>query len=275
MKIRNIIEKIIDDYQFKEGIFASKYEKKMKKACELDKVKFYDKENYEAQMKQLFNVEEKPNVFDENLINSLPDYNFLGIPVKRLIQHDCSNGYCYSIILALSLCFDNFKIVTAELDNYEKYYQNHGYIATYKHCFLLLPDNTVVDTTFGIICDKDVYAKIFKPSSCQYISSEELTDCELYQYLQSLKRNTYDMFFPKFKNTSLDKALDSDEYWNLFMEWQDRNLAYKNPQNEIMEDYFSKRISRTSNPHCLWDWMCSIKFHPDQIKKHKEDEMQL
>ena len=122
MKIRNIIEKIIDDYQYKEGLFASSYEKQMKKVCELDKVKFYDKENYEAQMKQLFNVEEKPNVFDENLINSLPDYNFLGIPVKRLIQHDCSNGYCYSIILALSLCFDNFKIVTSELDNYEKYY---------------------------------------------------------------------------------------------------------------------------------------------------------
>ena len=166
--------------------------------------------------------------------------------------------------MALSLCFDDFKIATAELENYAKYYQNHGHNTNYEHCFLVLPNDIVVDTTFGIVCDKEVYAKIFKPTSCKYISSKELRDCELYQYLQSLKNSTYDKIFPQFKNTNLDKAMDSDEYWNLFMDWQNKNLAYKNLQKPHMEDFFAKHISRTSNPHCLWNWHLSIHFHPTQ-----------
>ena len=264
MKIKEKLEQLLDDYYYKEGIFASQYEKQMKRACELGKIKFYDKYNYDSHMNLLFQNKDNPDVLDENFVSVLPNYTFLGIPIKRLVQHDCSNGYCYSIVLALSLCFDDFKIVTAELDNYAEYYRNHGHKTNYKHCFLLLPNDTVVDTTFGIVCPKEIYAKIFKPSSCKYITSEELKDCDLYQYIQELKTSTYDKIFPQFKNVELGNAMDTDEYWNFFMEWQNKNLAYKNLQNSNMEDYFTKHISRTSNPHCLWNWHLSVLYHPSQ-----------
>lgn len=265
MKIREKLEQLIDDFQFKEGIFASPYEKQMKKACELGKVKFYDKENYSEHMELLFPNCKKPNVLDEEFVCSLPDYNFLGIPIKRLIQHDCSDGYCYSIILALSLCFEDFKIATAKLDNYAKYYQNHGHNTDFEHCYLVLPNDVVIDTTFGIVCKAEIYTKIFKPSSCRSISSEELRNCELYEYLQSLKSKTYADIFPQFENLNLAKAVDSDEYWGLFMDWQNKSLAYKNPANTHIEDFFAKHISRTSNPHCLWNWMLSIQYHAKQL----------
>jgi len=262
MKLKEKYEKLIDDYCKKKGIFASEYEKQMKKACKLGSIKFYDKQNYDSHMKLLFHNTDKPEVFDKDFITTLPDYRFLGIPIKRLIQNDCSNGYCYSIVLALSLCFDNFQIVTANLDNYAQYYRNHGHNTDYKHCFLLLPNDIVIDTTFGITCLLGTYRKIFSPSNLRYISSDELKDREIYQYIQSLKNTTYDEIFPQFSNKKLAEAMDTDEYWDFFLDWQNKNLEYKNPTNQHMEDYFTKHISRTSNPHCLWNWMTSIQYHP-------------
>ncbi|MBQ7880792.1 MAG: hypothetical protein IJ358_03010 [Clostridia bacterium] len=275
MSIRDKLEKLMDDYCYKEGIFASAYEKQMKKACKLGKIKFYDKDNYNDHMKLLFYDCEKPEVFDNNFIKSLPDYNFLGIPIKRLIQNDCANGCCYSIILMLSLCFENFKIVTAELDNYAQYYKNNSYNTDYKHCYLILPNDMVIDTTFGIICKKDVYTKIFKPSNCKYISNEELKCNKLYQYLQSLKDSTYDMIFPQFKDVKLDRAMDTTEYWDLFFDWQEKCVAYKNENNTHIENYFKEYIARTSNPHDLWNWMLSVQFHKDQLEDDNKELLQL
>ena len=262
--MREKLEQLLDNYYYKEGIFASQYEKQMKRACELGKIKFYDKYNYDSHMKLLFKDKKSPDAFDESFILELPNYNFLGLPIKRLIQNDCSNGYCYSIILALSLCFDEFKIATAELDNYAEYYRNHGHNTTYKHCFLVLPNDIVVDTTFGIVCASETYDKIFRPIDCKYVSSKELENCDLYQYIQQLKTSTYDKIFPQFKQVDLGKAMDTDEYWDLFLDWQNKNLAYKNPQNEHMENYFTKHISRTSHPNCLWHWHLSVKYHQCQ-----------
>lgn len=272
MSIRDKLEKLMDDYCYKEGVFASAYEKQMKKACKLGKVKFYDKSNYDDHMDLLFEDCENPEACDDKFLKALPDYNFLGIPIKRLIQNDCSNGCCYSSILMLSLCFEEFKIVTANLDNYADYYKIHGEKNTdYKHCYLLLLNDIVIDTTFGIICKKDVYIKIFKPSNCKYISNEDLKDNKLYQYLQSLKNSTYDVIFPQFVNIKLDKAIDTDEYWNLFYDWQEKCLAYRNENNSHIENYFKEHIARTSNPNILWEWMLSVQFHKDQLAEDKEE----
>ena len=46
----------MDDYCYKEGVFASAYEKQMKKACKLCKVKFYDKINYDNYMDLLLKI---------------------------------------------------------------------------------------------------------------------------------------------------------------------------------------------------------------------------
>jgi len=264
MKIKKL-KKLFDDYQNKKGIFASQYEKQIKIACELENLKFYDKENYERHMKYFFSKNGSyPNIYDQSLLKSLPEYNFLGIPIKRLIQHDCSNGYCYSMVLALSLCFNNFTIVTANLENYSKYCQNKGRNWTFNHCFLMLPNNTIIDTTFGIVCDKDIYSKIYNPQSCKYITNEDLKDNKLYQYISSLKNSTYDAIFPQLKDKPLGEAIDTNLYWDFFMDWQNKNIEYKNDENKHIEDYFTKHISRTSNPNCLWQWMLKIQYHNNQ-----------
>ena len=68
MSVRDKLEKLMEDYSYKEGIFASEYEKQMKKACKLGKVKFYDKSNYDDHMDLLFEDCKNLEVFDDKTV---------------------------------------------------------------------------------------------------------------------------------------------------------------------------------------------------------------
>lgn len=66
----------------------------------------------------------------------------------------------------------------------------------YEHTFLSVEldgQKIVIDTTFGFITDYETYKFIFNPNKIRTISSEQLKNVEVYQYIKSLKDYKIDL----------------------------------------------------------------------------------
>lgn len=130
--------------------------------------------------------------YNAKFLLNLPDYYFLGFPIKELLKNEYSNGHCHSCAVALSLCFKDFEIVTSNLLNYAKYCSEtmDEPNISFEHTFLIIDiddKKMVIDTSSSIITDYETYKYIFNPVDVRVLTSEQIRKTEPYQYLESLK----------------------------------------------------------------------------------------
>lgn len=241
----------------------------MKNAQDNDKVVFYDYLSYKRAAGWWIGFVNddwnRPSKIERAkyyaaFLQNLPDYYFLGFPIKDLLKTCYSKGYCHACAVALSLCFDEFEIITCNLANYADHYNQNSdrKIDEFEHTFIVVDlegKRTVIDTTWGMIADYDTYKYIFNINNIRSISSENLENEAIYQYIKARK---YDI------GPSYESELHEDEkyreYSSMIHEYMDMCKNYSNSNNKHLQDFMNRCLYRTSNSTCLYNWRMSQYF---------------
>ena len=204
--------------------------------------------------------------YKTEFLQKIPNYYFLGIPIKELMKSTESNGYCHACAVALSLCFDKFSIITCNLKNYAEHciskssnsLEDYKKIPEFEHTFLVIDiDNkkTVIDTTFGFITDLETYNYIFQINNVRTLSSEKLKNTEIYKFIESRKSVEGPTYEDDLKDTETYLMYSKEIH-----EYMEMCKNYKNNKDKHLEDFFSRCLYRTSNNYCLWDWRTGLHF---------------
>ena len=239
------------------------YEKRMQEVMDNDKVVFYDYIMYKkaAGWRTKFTKDDWSRPFKiarakyhAAFLQDLPDYNFLGIPIKTLLKSRYSDGYCHACAVALSLCFDEFELITCNLSNYADHYthKTDRKVDEFEHTFTLVDLNgkkVVIDTTWGILTDYDTYNYIFDLTDIRSISSRDLKNTEIYQFVEARK---YDVG-PSYES-ELKKDSAYSKYYSMICEYMNLCKNYINPDNKHLQDFMNRCLYRTSNSACIDDW---------------------
>ena len=233
------------------------FEENMKTAQENDKIIFYDYIQYKKAVGWFTNFSEidwnrpeqiKRAKYDANFIFNLPNYYFFGLPIKEIIKSDYSNCECHTCSIALSLCFNDFKIITCNLQNYVEYYNknNIDYIEEFTHTILLVNlenKKVVIDTTFGIITDIQTYNYIFNMKDVNIIFSEELKKTEVYKYIEDRK----------LINNIKKQEKEVWEYMSLC-------CTYKDEHNKQLEEFINEHLLNNLNNSVVKYWIKKLEF---------------
>ena len=213
----------------------------------------------------------------------LPQYYFLGFPIKELLKNSYANGVCHACAIALSLYFKNFEIITCNLQNYADYYTIvSGAKTDYEHTFLQIISNDkkiFIDTTFGFITDSETYKKIFNPNDIRIISSEEIKKVEPYQFIKSLKDYSGPpLGFNEVYDEENQKWYPTDEelkYQEILRKYMDMCRNYKNPQNPHLTDFINRCLFRTSHNQYLENWRECLQFNETGNTKYEYPKTNL
>ena len=250
------------------------YLERMEESNNNDKIIYFDYINYKlaAGWFQLITRTDwhrpkkiKKAKYDGTFLENLPKYYFLGIPFNKLFRLEYSSRNCHSMALALSMCFDEFEIVTANLKNYWEYYYKKTYskLGKFEHTFLVVNidgKKMVIDTTWGMITDYDTYNYIFDLQDIKVISSDEIKKTEIYQFMQE---NKY------LKGPSEESEIIKDEEWKnydkIIYHHMDLCQNYKNENNPHLQDFFNRCVYRTSNISTVDHWRLSQKFEYKRV----------
>lgn len=250
------------------------YEERMKRANDKDKILFYDYLCYKRTVGWRsglvgfdWNRPSKINKakYCSSFLNNLPNYYFLGFPIKELLKSSYSKGLCHACSVALSLCFDDFEIVTCNLANYVDYC-NHkygNYLDEFEHSFIVVNLDgvkTVIDTTWGIITDYEVYKYIFNINNVRIISSNELKNTDVYKLISDKKHYVG----PSFLNI-LHKDNFYDDYALMFEEYLNLCKNYTNSDNAHLQDFINR---------CLYSTSCESCFNKLRYSESYEDKVQ-
>lgn len=256
------------------------YEKRMKHVQETDRVIFYDYLMYKraagwwtglinSDWHRPYKI--KRAKYYAGFLQNLPEYYFLGFPIRELLKSCYSKGYCHACAVALSLYFDDFEIITCNLANYVDYYNQKSdrKIKEFEHTFIIVyldGKKTVIDTTSGIITDFDTYKYIFSINKIRSISSEELKNTEIYQYIKSFKEYPgAPLGFNEVYDEEKKEWLPTEEelkYRNIIEEYMDMYKKYSNSNNKNLEDFINRCLFKTCNNHCLWKLRTSLQCKP-------------
>ncbi|MDO4962656.1 MAG: hypothetical protein Q4E75_00935 [bacterium] len=245
------------------------YERRMQKAQDNDRVIFYDYLSYKRAAGWWIGFINddwnrpcriKRAKYNSSFLKNLPDYYFLGFPIKDLLKSCYSGGYCHACAIALSLCFDDFEIITCNLKNYATYYNKESdtKINEFEHTFIVINLDgikTVIDTTWGMITDFETYKHIFDINKIRRISSEDLKSTEIYKYIETRK---YDVGPSKESEYHEDETYK--KYSSMLHEYMDMCKNYSNPDNEHLQDFINRCLYKTSNSKCLYNWRTSQYF---------------
>lgn len=257
------------------------FEEKMKLANEEEKIVYYDYLNYKiaAGWRDGFISGDwtRPTVikkakYNGEFLDKLPDYYFLGIPIKELLKITYSEGHCHACAVALSLYFDDFEIMTCNLKNYAEYctIKSGKQIKDYEHTVLLTyidDKKIVIDTTFGFITDIDTYKNIFNPNEIRIITKKHLEETSVYQHIKShINYKGSPLGFNQvYKNGKWVDIPEEIKYRNIIHKHMDMCRNYTNDNNHL-EDFIRRCLFRTSNSHSFWNWKGSLEFKYGNLK---------
>lgn len=245
------------------------YEKKFEHARENDKIIFFDYLSYKRAVGWWTGIANddwnrpytiKRAKYCANFLKNLPEYYFLGFPIKELLKSCYSEGYCHACAIALSLYFSNFEIVTANLVNYRDYYNQNANkkIDEFEHTFLVVDlegKRAVIDTTWGIITDYHTYQYIFNMNKIRKISSKKLKNTTIYQYIKQRKHDVG----PSYES-ELHKDESYQKYTLMVHEYMNMCKNYSSSNNKHLVDFINRCLYRTSNITCLDEWRMSHHF---------------
>lgn len=259
------------------------YEQKMLDAQNNDKVIFYDYLMY----KQAAGWSEgligndwyrpskvKRAKYNASFLKKIPDYYFLGIPIKELIKSECSSGYCHACAIALSLCFKEFEIVTCNLKSIADHNnaKSDYKIKQYEHTFLVVNidgKKTVIDTTMGLITRFNTYKHIFSCNKIKIISSKEIKETEVYKFIESQKLIN--------KLCSHSEFFYDHKYGEYIHKYMEMCKSYENTINNHLQDFINRCLFRTSNEDCFawWIWNLDKTCHNFYIEYPSTDMFSL
>lgn len=245
------------------------YEKRIKYAQDNDKVIYYDYLAYKKAagwwtgfVNSDWNrpCEIKRAKYYAAFLRNLPEYYFLGFPIKELLKTCYSNGYCHACAVALSLCFDDFDIITCNLQLYTEHYDEKTDRKNddFEHTFLVINTDgkrTVIDTTWGMITDFDTYEYIFNINKVRKITSKDLKKTEIYKYIEKRKYIIGPSYESELHDTDEYKKYNSELH-----EYMDMCKKYSNSKNYHLQDFMNRCLFRTSNSDCLCDWRSSFDY---------------
>lgn len=204
----------------------------------------------------------KKSKYHSGFLQSLPNYYFLGFPIKELLKSSYSNHYCHSCAVALALCFDDFEIVTCNLKAYADYlkknFSDYDDNTEFEHTFIVINIDVkkiVIDTTWGMITDYDTYDYIFHLNKIRRISSSELKNTEIYEFIESRK-----LIAGPSHESYLKDSEDYLKYRADLQVYMDMCQNYSNDKNKHLQDFFNRCLYRTSNSTCLWDWRGTLYY---------------
>lgn len=222
--------------------------------------------------------------YNAEFLQKLPEYYFLGFPIKELLKSTYAVGYCHACVVALSLYFKDFEIITCNLQTYANHYTIKSGIKTeeYEHTFLLIQLDgikTVMDTTFGFITDFETYTNIFNPKNIRIITSEQLEKVKPYQYIKSLKeyRGSPLGFNEIYDKEKKEWILTEEEqkYQNIMQEYMNMCRNYTNDQNFHLTDFISRCLFITSNNQCHWSWKNTLEHKEIGNTKYEYPQINL
>jgi len=114
--------------------------------------------------------------YPDYIFDHLRPYSIGGIPASILLfVTDLCNGYCYDRADLMSLAFSDSKIIHANIETLRiqtggKELAGHAFVETNE---LVDGKTVVIDTSLGLVYDKDYYYKIEKPEILNIITKEE------------------------------------------------------------------------------------------------------
>ncbi len=173
----------------------------------------------------------------------MPNFYFLGLPIKELVKEYFSNGECHSCAIALSLCFDECELITCNLANYAEYLGCEDY----EHSIILVKLNgeaKVIGTTFCLITDLETYKDIFAPDSVRVIKKEELKRADAYKFIDSLKDSYIAPPDERLWLENKEPSLIEQEHQKLLRHFDDLCLNYYNENSQYLTDFIRRCLSR-------------------------------
>ena len=247
------------------------YKIELEKAIDEDKVIFYDYLMYKKQAGWCTGFGRnddwsRPRVVKKARYNPKLLYDvglnyYLGIPISDLIRAWWASGSCHACALALTLVFDDSKIVTANLTNYLKYRniqeEQRGYKISdsFEHSFLLINNNgvdRVIDTTWGFITDYETYNKIMGLEDIRIIKKEEISKTKAYEILL---RNCKSIIpYPDYINPQEYEEFEEKE----LIEFEKACKEYENKDNVHLQDFLNRCVYRTSHRNCVERWANNV-----------------
>ena len=246
------------------------FEEKFKKAQDEDKIIYYDYIMYKRALGwQTGFINDdwlRPTFinrarYDASFLVELPNYYFLGFPVKEIIKSSYANGRCHACSLALSLCFKNFTIITANLKAYLDFYNRHflDKLDEFEHTFLLTKikgKNKVIDTTFGLITSLETYDFIFTLDNIRKIDSSTMQNLIIYQDL--LKQINY-------IGPSYDEEIKQNiAYRKYYENWQKLENSWQNfkHENKNVETFINRCLYNSIRFSSLDDLRYCLEYKP-------------
>ncbi|MBE5735201.1 MAG: hypothetical protein E7361_02005 [Clostridiales bacterium] len=113
--------------------------------------------------------------YPDELFDRLRPYNFGGFPASiTLFVNEMCNGHCYDRARLMQLPFDDAVVVHADIESLRitagKDYAGHGFVET---GYFGGGRKWVIDTSIGLIYDKDYYYMMEKPKVKQVFTKEQ------------------------------------------------------------------------------------------------------
>ncbi len=141
-----------------------------------ENVKKYDKIHREMLIKGF--EERKIMPYPNAVFDYLRPYSVGGLPASiKLFTIDLCNGYCYDSALLMQLAFKNCQVVHADIESLRQIYSDEN---EWEHAFVEVTEEDgkeyVIDTSIGLIYDKDCYYEIEKPKINRAFSKSECMD---------------------------------------------------------------------------------------------------
>ena len=123
--------------------------------------------------------------YPDALFDKLRPYHLAGLPISiMLLINELCNGYCYDRSMLMQLAFENCEVVHADIECLRitagKEFAEHSFVETTDFGG---EKTWVVDTSTGLVYDKDYYYKIEKPKINHRISKEQ---CMQSHYIQEI-----------------------------------------------------------------------------------------
>lgn len=115
--------------------------------------------------------------YPDELFDALRPYSVAGFPASiMLFVNEMCNGFCYDRAILMSLAFDDAKIVHADIETLRI---TTGGTEFAEHAFVITKEfggnrEWVVDTSAGLIYDKDFYFELEKPKINATFEKEEI-----------------------------------------------------------------------------------------------------
>lgn len=130
--------------------------------------------------------------YPDALFDRLRPYSWGGFPVSiALFVNELCNGFCYDRANMMQLAFNDCKVVHADIETLRITTGGNEYA---EHAFVITPEfggnrEWVVDTSAGLIYDKDFYFKLEKPKINLILSKE---DCMKFRDTKELIVNNFE-----------------------------------------------------------------------------------